>query len=33
MAADSNKTFVGVEVREGIPRTEKVFSRFYYGNP
>jgi hypothetical protein len=31
MAADSNETFVDVEVREGIPRTEKIFCAFVTG--
>ena len=33
MAADSNETFVDVEVREGIPRTEKIFHAFVTGTP
>ena len=33
MAADSNKTFVGIEVREGILRTEKIFRAFVTGAP
>jgi hypothetical protein len=30
---DSNETFVDVEVREGIPRTEKIFRAFVTGTP
>jgi len=33
MAADSNETFVDVEVREGISRTEKIFCAFVTGIP
>ena len=33
MAADSNETFVDVEVREGILRTEKIFCVFVTGTP
>ena len=33
MAADSDKTFVDVEVREGISRTEKIFRAFVTGIP
>jgi hypothetical protein len=33
MAADSNETFVDVEVREGILRTEKIFRAFVTGAP
>lgn len=33
MAADSNEMFVDVEVREGIPRAEKIFCAFVTGTP
>ncbi len=33
MVAYSNETFVDVELREGLPRTEKIFRAFVTGSP